>query len=126
MLVEIEQYINWVRRRNPGTCTWKNYNSDLRLFVRAVGGCTPEQITFRDVDRFVALQLERGLKPTTINRRLAAVISFYNFLSEDNCELVCPVIPRRHRLREPQRLPGRAASASRRSSSTGTKWPATG
>ena len=105
MLVEIECFVNWVRRRSPGTCTWKSYSSDLRLFVEAVGNHPPEQVTYCDIDQFVALQIERHLKPTTINRRLAAVISFYAFLSEENSNLICPVIPKRHRLREPQRLP---------------------
>jgi len=105
MLVEIEHYVNWVRRRSPGTRTWKDYACDLRLFVKMVGDCSPEQVTFRDIDRFVAQQMIRGLKPTTINRRLAAIISFYSFLSEEDSDLICPVIPRRHRLREPRRLP---------------------
>lgn len=105
MLAEIERFVKWVRRRSNGTLTWKNYSSDLQLFVRAVGDRAPGQVNFRDIDRFVSLQLQFGLKPTTINRRLATVISFFSFLSEENKELVCPVIPRRHRLREPQRLP---------------------
>ena len=73
MLVEIEHFVNWVRRRSPGTRTWKDYTCDLRLFVKIVGDRPPEQVTFRDIDRFVAQQLEHSLKPTTINRRLAIV-----------------------------------------------------
>jgi len=37
MLAEIERFVNWVRRRSNGTHTWKNYVSDLRLFVKSVG-----------------------------------------------------------------------------------------
>ena len=33
MLVEIERFVNWVRRRSPGTRTWKDCGCDLRLFV---------------------------------------------------------------------------------------------
>jgi site-specific recombinase XerD len=51
------------------------------------------------------MQSERGFKATTINRRLAAVMALYMFLSEEDNDLVCPVLPRRHHLREPQRLP---------------------
>jgi site-specific recombinase XerD len=105
MLVEIEQFVNWVRRRNPEARTWKDYGYDLRFFVEAVGNRPPNEITFRDVDRFVAMQSERGFKTTTINRRLAAVMALYIFLSEEDAEMVCPVLPRRHHLREPQRLP---------------------
>jgi site-specific recombinase XerD len=51
------------------------------------------------------MQSEQGFKATTINRRLAAIMALYMFLSEEDDDLVCPVLPRRHHLREPQRLP---------------------
>jgi site-specific recombinase XerD len=105
MLVQIEEFVNWVRRRNPEARTWKDYGYDLRFFLEAVGNRPPNTITFRDVDRFVTMQSERGFKATTINRRLAAVMALYMFLSEEDNDLVCPVLPRRHHLREPQRLP---------------------
>jgi len=105
MLVEIERFVNWVRRRNPQARTWKDYGYDLRFFVAAVGDRPLHEITFREVDQFVARQSERGFKPTTINRRLAAVMALYLFLSDEDEELVCPVLFHRHHLREPQRLP---------------------
>jgi len=105
MLVQIEEFVNWVRRRNPEARTWKDYGYDLRFFVEVVGDRPPEEITFRDVDQFVSAQSQRGFKATTINRRLAAVMALYMFLSEEDDALVCPVLPRRHHLREPQCLP---------------------
>jgi len=105
MLAEIEQFVNWVRRRNPEAHTWRDYRCDLRFFVEVVGERPPNQITFREVDRFVSQQAEHGFKPSTINRRLAAVIELYTFLSPEDDDLVCPVLPHRHHLREPQRLP---------------------
>ena len=105
MLVEIERFVNWVRRRNPDARTWKDYGYDLRFFMEVVGERPPNEVTFQDVDRFVTLQRERGFKATTINRRLAAVMSLYIFLSDEDADLVCPVLPHRHHLREPQRLP---------------------
>lgn len=59
----------------------------------------------RDVDRFVGAQADHGYKPATVNRRLAAVSALYTFLAGEDVALVCPVRPRRHNLREPQRLP---------------------
>lgn len=105
MLSEIERFVNWVRRRNPAARTWKDYGYDLRLFVQVVGDRPLREITFRDIDHFVAVQSEKGFKPSTINRRLASVITLYDFLSAEDDELVCPVIARRHHVREPQRLP---------------------
>ena len=73
--------------------------------MEVVGDRPPKDITFKDIDRFIAVQSEKGFKPSTINRRLASVITLYDFLSVEDDELVCPVIVRRHHLREHQRLP---------------------
>lgn len=105
MLAEIDQFVNWVRRRNSEARTWKDYRSDLRQFAALVGDVPPASITFHEVDHFVDLQKTRGFLPTTINRRLASLISFYTFLSDDDPGIVCPVLPRRHNLRERDRLP---------------------
>jgi site-specific recombinase XerD len=105
MLAEIDSFVNWVRRRNPHAHTWRDYRSDLQQFVQLVGGRPPGAITFHDVDRFVVAQAERGFKPSTINRRLATITSFYAFLSDEDPELICPVLPHRHALKERQCLP---------------------
>ena len=105
MLSEIEQFVNWVRRRSPNARTWKDYGYDLGQFAELIGDLPPSGVTFHDIDRFVAAQAQRGFKPSTINRRLAAIIALYTFLSDDDPALVCPVLPHRHHLREPQRLP---------------------
>jgi site-specific recombinase XerD len=105
MLAEIERFVNWVRRRNPQARTWRDYGYDLKQFVELVGDRSPREVSFRDMDRFISSQAERGFKPSTINRRLAAIVSLYSFLSAEDDILACPVIPHRHHLREPQRLP---------------------
>lgn len=105
MLAEIERFVNWVRRRSPEARTWKDYGYDLRFFIEVVGDRPPKEVTFKDIDHFVGVQSEKGFKPSTINRRLASVIALYGFLSIEDPQLVCPVIFRRHHLREPQRLP---------------------
>ena len=95
MLAEIEQFVNWARRRSPNARTWKDYNYDLRQFAALVGDVPPAAITFLDIDRFVDTQKTRGFQPTTINRRLATIISLYTFLGDEDPTLVCPVLPRR-------------------------------
>jgi len=105
MLSEIERFVNWTRRRSPQARTWKDYGYDLHFFTQVVGDRPPCEVNFKDIDRFIAAQSERGFKPSTINRRLASVIALYGFLAAEDEELNCPVIFRRHHLREPQRLP---------------------
>ena len=75
MLSEIEQFVNWVRRRNPQARTWKDYGYDLGQFAELIGDLPPSGVTFHDIDRFVAAQAQRGFKSSTINRRLAAIIA---------------------------------------------------
>jgi site-specific recombinase XerD len=105
MVAEIDRFVNWLRRRNAEARTWRDYGYDLKQFVDVVGDQPPESITFHDVDRFVIQQAEHGVGPATINRRLAAVQSLYAFLADEDPMLICPVLPHRHVLHEPHRLP---------------------
>jgi site-specific recombinase XerD len=105
MLVEIAGFINWQRRRNATARTWRDYGYDLKQFVEVVGDRPPSVITFRDIDQFIVRQAERGFKAATINRRLAAIASLYTYLCDEDPTLISPVLPRRHGVREPQRLP---------------------
>ena len=105
MLSQIEDFVNWVRRRNPQARTWRDYSYDLQQFAAIMGDRMPGEITHRDIDRFVNSQVSRGFKPATINRRLAAILAFFTYLADEDPALICPVLPRRHFLRQPQRLP---------------------
>lgn len=105
MLTEIETFVNWLRRRNPHSRTWRDYRNDLLQFKALAGDRPPCAITFRDVDRFVTAQANKGFQPATINRRLAAITAFYTFLADEDPTLVCPVLPHRHKVQERQRLP---------------------
>lgn len=105
MKAEIEQFIQWVRMRSPEARTWRDYQCDLSLFMGVMGGRNVDEIRVRDLDEFVNHQTSRGFKPSTVNRRLAAVASFYAFLIRESRQLNSPVLPKRHYLKEPQRLP---------------------
>jgi site-specific recombinase XerD len=105
MLSQIEEFVNWVRRRNPAARTWRDYSYDLKQFTASMGDRALSEVTHRDIDSFVTSQVSRGFKPATVNRRLAAILAFYTYLADEDPALVCPVLPRRHCLREPQRLP---------------------
>lgn len=105
MIDEINHFVNWIRRRNPHAHTCRDYLCDLQQFVKIVGDRPFTDITFRDVDNFINVQIVRGLKAATINRRLAAVMSFFTFLADENPGLICPVRPYRHTLRLEHRLP---------------------
>ena len=105
MLAEIGAFVNWARRRNPEARTWRDYQCDLTQFLAVVGDRPPSKVSPSDIDRFVIAQAALGRKASTINRRLATIASLYTYLSDEDPSLICPVLPRRHTLRQPQRLP---------------------
>jgi site-specific recombinase XerD len=105
MIDEINRFVNWIRRRNPNAHTCQDYRCDLQQFLAIVGDRPPAEISYDDIEQFIADQSARGLKAATINRRLAAVTSLYTYLAVENPDLVCPVVPYRHLLRTPRRLP---------------------
>ena len=100
---EFERYLN---RRCPGSSTLKHYISDLRLFQRFINKPARE-VTRLDIDRFIEDQLARGLTATTVNRRLASLHHFFEFLADevDDDAWANPVVWRRQRMKEGQPLP---------------------
>src|SRR5215471_2614001 len=105
MLSEIEQFIDRMRLRSPRARTWRDYKCDLELFSRVIGDLKIPEIHPRQLDDFVNYQVNRGFKPGTVNRRLSAVASLYRFLIAGGKAERCPVLQKRHYLREPERLP---------------------
>lgn len=51
MLVEINRFIKWQRRRNANARTWRDYQYDLKQFVEVVGDKPPGAIKIQDIDR---------------------------------------------------------------------------
>jgi hypothetical protein len=41
MLVEIDRFVNWLRRRNPDARTWRDYHYDPKQFAATVGDRPP-------------------------------------------------------------------------------------
>jgi len=106
MLPEIVRFNKWLRRRSPKAATHRHYTHDLALFFDWVDK-SPNEITLRDVDAFIEhCQTDLGHAIATVNRRLAAISSFYHFLSVESDDApVNPVLPKRHFVRKGRHLP---------------------
>jgi site-specific recombinase XerD len=105
MLPEISSFQHWLRRKAPHASTPIHYVSDLTLFFDWLGK-PPAEVAPTDIDAFIAHCQDQGFALTTINRRLAAIRSFFYhlaILSEDAPRN--PVIPKRHFIRLGQQLP---------------------
>jgi site-specific recombinase XerD len=103
------RFKQYLKRRFGQSNTPKLYISDLNIFIRTLGNNnkTPEAVTPEDIDAFADGQIAAGLSPTTVNRRLASLHSFFEFLADERPERDWPnpVVGRRHYLKTGSRLP---------------------
>jgi site-specific recombinase XerD len=106
MLPEIVRFNKWLRRRSPHASTRRHYTNDLALFFDWVGK-SPNEITLRDIDAFIEhCQTDLHHAIATVNRRLAALRSFYHFLNVESEDAPAnPVLPKRHFVRRGRVLP---------------------
>jgi site-specific recombinase XerC len=105
MLPEIELFVSWLRRKAPHASTAVHYGSDLRLFFAWLQKPCVE-VKVQDVDAFIEHSQKIGHAIGTINRRLCALRSFFQFLIvQDENAPINPVIPKRHFIRPGERLP---------------------
>ena len=103
----IAKFKCYLTRRYPDRSTTKHYMSDLAIFSQFVGNKSPREITPKLIDDFVQAQSQQGLKAATINRRLSAISSLFEFLiseAEDD-GWHNPVYWKRHSIRPGHHLP---------------------
>jgi site-specific recombinase XerD len=108
----IRQFIRYLKRRYPNSSTAKHYRSDLLQFSKFVHK-PPRAVSREDVSRFVEDQLDRGLSATTINRRLAALHHFFEFLAGEAGDenWANPVVWLHHKVKPGKPLPRDASEA---------------
>ena len=102
-LTRFEKYL---QRRFPGRRTAIDYLSDLRQFM-AVCQKPWREVNMHDIDEFVDQQRMKGLKQATVNRRVAALKTFFDFLAEESGDLSWPnpVRYKRHAGKRARHLP---------------------
>lgn len=107
MKTAIANFAAYLQRRYPNSSTSKHYLSDLRIFHQFIGEKSPREITVKIIDAFVEAQYTQKLKPSTINRRISAISSFFEFLIEETEEDTWrnPVCWKRHSMRRGRHLP---------------------
>ncbi len=103
----IGRFERYLQRRFGQSSTAKHYLSELRIFIETVGKQVPETVTAIDVDHFVEQRMAAGLSPATINRRLAGLHTFFEYLASECPERAWPnpIVWRRHRLKLGTHLP---------------------
>jgi len=102
----LAKFGQYLRRRFPERRTPIDYLSDVRQFM-AMCQKPWRDVTMHDIDAFVDQQRADGLKPATVNRRVAALKTFFDFLAEESDDLSWPnpVRYKRHAGKRVRRLP---------------------
>jgi len=102
-VLKFEQYL---KRRFPDRRTTKDYLCDVHQFM--VFRAKPwREVSMQDMDAFVDDQRQKGLQTATVNRRVAALKTFFDFLAEDSGDLGWPnpVRFKRHGSKRGRHLP---------------------
>jgi len=102
----LQKFEQQLRRRSPDRSTRIHYVSDVRQFQQFC----PEpwsEVTRTDIEAFVDYRLKQGWKPTTLQRRLAALKVFVDFCADESEQedRPNPVQRSRHAPRRAERLP---------------------
>jgi site-specific recombinase XerD len=104
----VEAFRGWLKRKFPHTSTPIHYASDAKLFFAWLN--QPALATrVADIDAYIQHCQANGHHAATINRRLATLRVFFDWLSfeldEHRPPVPSPVVPRRHFVRVGERLP---------------------
>jgi site-specific recombinase XerD len=83
----------YLMRRYGDRSTPKHYLSDLHVFSLHLGAMPIVEATKADIESFVDEQRKRGLAPTTINRRLATLHTFFEYIRQDKAPMMPGPIP---------------------------------
>ena len=102
----IEKFTEHMGLTYPQSSTEEHYENDLQQFVRVVDK-VPHEVSRQDVTRFVTQQLTEKLSPATVNRRLASLHHFFEYLANEAeaSEWVNPVVWSLHRVKQGVHLP---------------------
>src|SRR6185503_17998883 len=101
----IQGFEQYLKRRFPERRTAIDYVSDIRQFAARCSKAWRE-VTLHDIDTFVDQQRAEHSQ-ATVQRRVAALKSFFDFLAEESGDLSWPnpVRFKRHAGKLAQRLP---------------------
>ena len=84
------EYARYLYRRYGDRSTPKHYLNDLELFIDFVGEKAAQAVTKQDIERFIEDQRKRGLKATSVNRRLASLHHFFEYAASEEPDAAWP------------------------------------
>lgn len=83
-MAEIDRFLSYLEReRDRSPLTVRAYGDDLRAFAQYLaqsGGGAIEEASLADCRSYTMVMIERGDNPRSVNRRISALRTFYDFL----------------------------------------------
>lgn len=103
----VKDYLTELKMRGSPQATIKNYGIYLNKFTSFVekNGWDFSQLNPKQIKLYRNQLVQQGLKPKTVNNNISTVKSFYDYLVEEEIVKSNPVITRRLRVKEGQKLP---------------------
>lgn len=86
----VQAFLDNIMTEGLSDNTYRGYGHDLRAFFKAVK-VEPLEVTSFMVRQYQSDGHKRGLKPSTLGRRLASLKSFYKFLEDEDIITTSPV-----------------------------------
>jgi site-specific recombinase XerD len=100
----IVNYRRFLKRRNYSPHTIKNYMNTLRHFVLWLD-MPLEEVTNKEVLRYIDFLLDKRLKPKTVNSHLDSIRGFYEYLGNEEDVCIPNPVKRGYALRLSKPLP---------------------
>lgn len=105
-MYEIENYIYKTKAtKNLSQKTIAAYTSDLHSYERFCGSTNLRSACVDDICKYVGYLSSRGLKDSTIKRKIITLQLFYNYLFKENLIAVNPFFQHKFSFKQEQRLP---------------------
>lgn len=83
-MIEVNDFLNYVKTRGFSNYTYESYKEDLEAFVKFFPNKNIKDIEVKDIRTYIRSMYDKKYKATTISRHISTLKSFYNYLESED------------------------------------------
>ena len=83
-MIEVNDFLNYVKTRGFSDYTYESYKEDLEAFVKFFPNKNIKDIEVKDIREYIRSMYDKKYKATTISRHISTLKSFYNYLESED------------------------------------------
>ncbi len=83
-MIEVNDFLNYVKTRGFSNYTYESYKEDLEAFVKFFPNKNIKDIEVKDIREYIRSMYDKKYKATTISRHISTLKSFYNYLESED------------------------------------------